>query len=146
VVVAAEDWLVVVIGDGNQRIAAMSGCDAEIAISQRRVAPKSATRTRLWQALAFQAPPHDNRRVKLRHAAALALVGWTLVIDGPGKTAPKGCTICVASLEKTRLFSTGYKTKAECEKAGDDFTRDFYARVRKTGEVVVFPPGTPECH
>ena len=31
----------VVIGDGNQRTAAMSGCHAEIATSQRRGAPKS---------------------------------------------------------------------------------------------------------
>ena len=31
----------VVIGDGNQRTAAMSGCHAEIATSQRRVAPRS---------------------------------------------------------------------------------------------------------
>ena len=31
----------VVIGDGNQRTAAMSGCHAEIATSQRRGAPRS---------------------------------------------------------------------------------------------------------
>ena len=31
----------VVIGDGNQRTAAMSGCHAEIATSQRRGAPKN---------------------------------------------------------------------------------------------------------
>ena len=31
----------VVIGDGNQRTAAMSGCHAEIATSQSRGAPKS---------------------------------------------------------------------------------------------------------
>jgi len=40
-VVGAEELPVVVIGDGNQRTAAMSGCHAEIAISQRRVAPRS---------------------------------------------------------------------------------------------------------
>ena len=40
--VTAEELPVVVIGDGNQRIATMSGCHAEIAASQRRVAPKSA--------------------------------------------------------------------------------------------------------
>ena len=32
----------VVIGDGSQRTGAMSGCHGEIAISQRRVAPRSA--------------------------------------------------------------------------------------------------------
>jgi hypothetical protein len=31
----------VVIGEGNQRTAAMSGCHAEIATSQRRGAPRS---------------------------------------------------------------------------------------------------------
>ena len=41
-VVAAEELPVVVIGDGSQRTAAMSGCHGEIAISQRRVAPRSA--------------------------------------------------------------------------------------------------------
>ena len=33
----------VVIGDGNQRTDAMSGCHAEIATSQHRVAPKNIT-------------------------------------------------------------------------------------------------------
>ena len=31
----------VVIGDGNQRTVPMSGCEAKIATSQRRVAPRS---------------------------------------------------------------------------------------------------------
>ena len=39
--VAAEELPVVVIGDGNQRTAAMSGCHAEIATSQRPGAPRS---------------------------------------------------------------------------------------------------------
>jgi hypothetical protein len=83
--------------------------------------------------------------MKVRDVVALALVGWTLLIHGFGKTAPKGCSPCVATLEGQLLVRPGFKTKAECQKAGDDFVRDFYAKVRKTGDVVVFPPGKPDC-
>jgi hypothetical protein len=83
--------------------------------------------------------------MELRHAAALALVGWTLVIRGFGKTAPKGCDTCAVTLEGQLSVTSGFKTQAECLKAGHDFVADFYAKVRQTGDVVVIPPGKPEC-
>jgi hypothetical protein len=82
--------------------------------------------------------------MKFRYTVALALIGWTLVIE-PGRTAPKGCTDCAVTLEGYLAVKHGFKTKAECQKAGDDFVRDFYTNVQKTGDVVASAPGKPDC-
>jgi hypothetical protein len=84
--------------------------------------------------------------MKLRHAIALALVGWYLTIPEVGKTTPKDCPECAVQLNATAFFSRKeYRTKEECEKAGQDWIREFYADARKNGERVAFPPSNPEC-
>jgi hypothetical protein len=83
--------------------------------------------------------------MKLRHAAALALVGWMLVIPAIGKTIPKDCQDCAVTLEANAERARGFKSKAECEKTGEDWFRNFYADVRKNDNRVVFPPSKPCC-
>ncbi len=84
--------------------------------------------------------------MKLRHAAALSLVSWSLVIPEAGKTVPKDCANCAVTLEARAIGASGFKTKAECEKAGADYVRNFYANAEKNGQRVAVPPGKPECH
>jgi hypothetical protein len=80
--------------------------------------------------------------MNLRHVAVLALIGWYLSISPIGKTAPKD----IPDLALTfGMFSAQvFETKEECEKAGQDFVRQFYANARKNGEQVALPPN-PQC-
>ncbi len=84
--------------------------------------------------------------VKLRNTTALLLLGWYLAISEIGKTVPKDCPDCAVQLNATASFSRQeFKTKAECEKAGEDWIREFYTDAKKNGERVAFPPAKPEC-
>ena len=83
--------------------------------------------------------------LNVRHAAALALVVWSLWIPEVGSTVPQDCPDCAVTLEARAEFARPFKTKAECEKAGQDWLRDFYADARKNKERVVFPPESPVC-
>ena len=77
--------------------------------------------------------------VKLRHAAVLALLGWFLSLY-VGETYPKNCPECaIAGSIQTSFDSLPFKTKAECDKAGHNKVRAFYARAKKNGEKVTRP-------
>jgi len=81
--------------------------------------------------------------MKIRYAAAVALVGWTLIIRDVGGTCPKG-TDCF-QFDGRAEFMSGFKTREECEKAADDWLREFYAEAKKNGETVVAAPAKPQC-
>ena len=83
--------------------------------------------------------------MRSRHAVALALVGWMLFFSDPGKTVPKACPNCLVSLEQQTLSTGSFKTRVQCEKAGDKFVRDFYATAKKNDQKVVIPPAKPQC-
>jgi hypothetical protein len=83
--------------------------------------------------------------IRPRHAAALALLGRTLLIPEVGKTIPKGCLDCFVSLEAQARIGPEFKTKGQCEKAGNDWVRDFYVTAQKNDAQVVFPPKKPQC-
>jgi hypothetical protein len=87
--------------------------------------------------LHFQPPPRHNRRMKLRHAAALALVGWYLSVTNGG-TVLKDCPDCEVGATPSS-FSGPFKTKAGCERAGTDEVRNFYADAKKQGERIIRP-------
>jgi hypothetical protein len=42
------------------------------------------------------------------------------------------------------FFAQDFETKEDCEKAGPDFVRQFYANARKNGDQVALPPD-PSC-
>jgi hypothetical protein len=82
--------------------------------------------------------------MKLRHAAAVTLMGWSLYISSIGKTCPKGPN-CAYSLELAAVGVTGFKTKEECEKAGAEWLRNRYATAEKNGGRVAVAPAKPQC-
>jgi len=76
---------------------------------------------------------------------AIVVLGWTLLIPEAGKTMPKGCRECGATLDALAMGESEFRSKAECPKAGFDFIRDFYATARKNGEQVAVAPSKPQC-
>ena len=87
--------------------------------------------------------------MKLRHAAALVLMGWVLSIPDIGLTVPKNQRGCTPTLPEevmgvTRMPS-GFAAKAECEAFGANWVHDFYANAEKNDERVCRPP-TTRCH
>jgi hypothetical protein len=66
-------------------------------------------------------------------------VGWYLTIS-IGQTYPKDCPGCGVALGVSQAFGgPPFKTKADCEKAGDDQVRVFYAEAKKNKEQVAWP-------
>jgi hypothetical protein len=84
--------------------------------------------------------------MKLRHAAALALVGWVLSIPDPGLTVPKdqrGCTDnLIGQAMGVSRQPSGFATEAECEAFGAKWVHDVYANAEKNDERVCRPPAT----
>jgi len=84
--------------------------------------------------------------MKPRHAAALALVGWALLISYAGQTAPKDHPGCISTLQEEEMgvspLPSGFATKAECEAFEAKWVHDFYANAEKNGEQVCRPPRT----
>jgi hypothetical protein len=73
----------------------------------------------LWCGLAFQARAHDNQRMKLCHGAALALVGWYLMV--PPLQREVCCSLIVSGdpsiqIAKWQTLSV-FATRAECEQS-----------------------------
>ena len=79
-----------------------------------------------------------------RHAAAFALVGWTLWFPEVGVNRPKDgdCNIGFGAVAGR---GGDFRTETQCEKAGEDFVSDFYAMAKKNGEKVCVPPAKPQC-
>ncbi len=84
--------------------------------------------------------------MKLRHAAALALVGWVLSIPDPGLTVPKDKRACTSTLLGQRMGvsrpPSGFATKAECEAFGAKRVDGVYANAENNDERVCRPPAT----
>ncbi len=63
--------------------------------------------------------------MNVRHASALALVGWILWISG-GKTIPEDCDHCAVTLESEGHASPAqYGSKELCERAAAAYRRRF---------------------
>jgi hypothetical protein len=77
--------------------------------------------------------------VNPRHAAALALVGWYLSLEG-GFTVSKDCPDCAVAGDFVAGDSRPFKTEAECNKFGQGEVLEFYAVARKNDEKVIEPP------
>lgn len=54
--------------------------------------------------------------MKLRHAAALSLVSWSLVIPEAGKTVPKDCANCAVTWKLARLALPDLRRKPSAKK------------------------------
>ncbi len=77
--------------------------------------------------------------MKFCHIAALTLVGWFLTLN-IGQTYPKDCPECGVGLGLGQAFGgPPFKTKAECEKAGNKEVQVFYEEAKKNGEQVAWP-------
>ena len=83
--------------------------------------------------------------MNLRHTAVLALMGWTLFIPQIGRTYPKDCPDCPFQSIATRVvFLQKFKTKEDCEKAGQDYVRKFFLDAHTKGERIASVP-SPVC-
>jgi hypothetical protein len=82
--------------------------------------------------------------MKLRHTAALLLVGWCFPISPErGKTVSNDLPADMPlafTLEEYLIMKCGFSTKDECEKAAAQWQRDFYADADKNGQRVAAPP------
>ena len=77
--------------------------------------------------------------MKLRHAA-LALVGWYLTVQF-GQTYPKDCPDCSLGFGQGGGWGwPPFKTKTDCQKAGNVEVRAFFADAKQKGEQVAWPP------
>jgi len=78
--------------------------------------------------------------MNLRHAAAIALVGWCLAVT-LGKQVDKGCSECAFSLELEAISCVEkFKTETECRFGGYKYVQDYYVKADKSGGLVVVPP------
>lgn len=80
--------------------------------------------------------------MKLRHAAALALVGWFLATSQalPNEDIHECPDCAVGGIVVQGFGGPPYQAKADCEKAGQQFIRNVYAEARKEGERVTESP------
>ena len=83
--------------------------------------------------------------MKLRHAAAFALVGWCLAVQ-LGKLVDKGCSVCAFSQEIEAISCVEkFKTETECRFGGYKYVQDYYVKADRRGDLVVVPP-VPNCY
>jgi hypothetical protein len=80
-------------------------------------------------ALAFPPRPHDNQSMNLRHAVALALVGWYLLMPPTTHDHPSGNVD--APLAQWAKRPTTYRDKAEREHVLDQQRRLWNAKNRQ---------------
>jgi len=77
-----------------------------------------ALRSATEKTLGTRATCAKTSRMKSRHAAALALVGWTLFVPEIGKTLPKECLGCEYDLSAQPWLGPTFTTKASARRQG----------------------------
>jgi hypothetical protein len=92
--------------------------------------------------------------MKLRHAAALALVGWTLIMRIPSATpicclnSPErrtGCGNCIRLTTGVGMIRSGFKTKADCRKFAVKWMADYQQLLEKSHQVARGKAAPPSC-
>ncbi len=82
--------------------------------------------------------------MKLRHAAALALVGWTMLIYEP-KYCPRENVNCANFADQLTHIKLGFPTKDSCQKAVNQWWFNFEKMLEDTNKVVVTTVEPSEC-
>jgi hypothetical protein len=92
--------------------------------------------------------------MNLHHAAALALVGWTLIMQIPHATPicclnssdrRTGCGNCIDTETGVGMIKGGFQTKADCQNFAVKWMSDFQQRLKKNNQVAAGKVAPPSC-
>ena len=77
--------------------------------------------------------------MSFRHAAALALVGWALMIPTRVKTCPKSGPCAFSNLVEPPVLKAVYLERTACESAAMNWQSELNDKLAKQGKVLVGP-------